>query len=141
MCCPEASSVSATSAISPALAVPLSWRSLVSSLLASLHQVHISPTPRQLLGVVRATEPICSFGPTSPRNNWRFGPIFPTLADSSLIQGSQRCNPTFPSTCVLSAKLRPCNLSLPASGSRNHSFPTDLSPLLPYLVRVFQPQG
>jgi hypothetical protein len=50
----------------------LSSRSLVSSFLASLHEVHISPAPRQLLGVVRAADPTCSSGPTSPRNNWRF---------------------------------------------------------------------
>ena len=64
MCCPEVSSASDTSAISPTHAGPLSSRSLASNLLASLRRHRIPPTPRKLPGVVRAAEPTCSSGPT-----------------------------------------------------------------------------
>ena len=45
-------------------------------------------------------------------------------------RGARRCDRTSRPTCVFDVKMRPHKLFLPASGSRNHSFVTDLS-LLP----------
>ena len=136
---PRVSSASDTSAISPTHAGPLSSRSLASNLLASLRRHRIPPTPRKLPGVVRAAEPTCSSGPTSPRNNWRFDATFPTLPDSNRIQGSRRCDRTSPPTCVFSAKLRPYSPFLACLQLAKLPACEDLSPLLPYPSRVFQP--
>ena len=124
MCCPEASSASATSAISPVPTEPLCSHSLACSSLANLDP---DPRHRQLPVSHLALPTLRS------QHEHRAQPHRATTGLSMqtvrllLIptpsNGSRTCAGTSSHTCVLTAKLRPYHLFLPACSSRNHPFP------------------
>ena len=96
MCCPEALSASATSAISPVLTEPLCSHSLAFSLPANLSPIPASPTPCQPHGAAHAAEPTCTSDPTLPRYNWPSDANCPTPPDPATIQSlSNVCQHVF----------------------------------------------